>query len=119
MTHGFPNLFLVTGPGSPSVLSNMAIGNEFHIDWIADCIAHLDRKGFASIEPSEELVENWSGEVAAVARNLLRRQVRNYMLHVNDDDGSRIFIPYAGGLDRYAALATDVARNGYRGFVLE
>jgi cation diffusion facilitator CzcD-associated flavoprotein CzcO len=119
MTNGFPNLFLVTGPGSPSVLSNMAIGNEFHIDWIADCIAYLDREGFSSIEPGKELVTSWSEEVALVAKQLLRRQVRNYMVHINDDDGSRVFIPYAGGLDRYAAHATDIARDGYRGFIVE
>jgi cyclohexanone monooxygenase len=115
MTTGFPNYFTPTGPGSPSVLGNMVLQNELHVDWIADCIAYMDAHGFSSIEPTEEAQKNWTAQVAEAADKLLRRQVDNYMVHVNDD-GSRIFIPYVGGFDRYVARARDVAARGYDGF---
>ncbi|HVX22131.1 MAG TPA: NAD(P)/FAD-dependent oxidoreductase [Acidimicrobiales bacterium] len=114
MTRGFPNLFLPTGPGSPSVLANMILLNEVHMDWIADCIAHMDRRGLATVEPTEEGEASWTAHVAEVASRLLRLNVDNYMVHVNDDDGSRVFMPYAGGLDHYMAMARAEAAGGYR-----
>lgn len=115
MTAGFPNLFLPTGPGSPSVLANMSLQNEYHVDWIADCIAWMRRHGHATIEPSEEGEARWTAHVAEVSEKILRRQVDNYMVHVNDD-GSRVFIPYVGGIDRYAKQADEIAARGYEGF---
>jgi cation diffusion facilitator CzcD-associated flavoprotein CzcO len=64
MTPGFPNLFMPTGPGSPSVLANLVIQNEFHIDWIAELIEYMDVRGYAWIEPGEELVNLWTRHVA-------------------------------------------------------
>lgn len=117
MSSQFPNLFLPTGAGSPSVLVNMILLNEFHVDWIADCIAHLEQRGHGTIVPASEGVERWTAEVDKASANLLRRQVDNYMVHVNRD-GSRIFMPYAGGLDRYVPTALQVAASGYDGFRL-
>jgi cation diffusion facilitator CzcD-associated flavoprotein CzcO len=117
MSSQFPNLFLPTGAGSPSVLVNMILLNEFHVDWIADCIAHLEQRGHGTIVPTPEGVERWTAEVGKASANLLRRQVDNYMVHVNRD-GSRIFMPYAGGLDRYVPAALQVAASGYDGFRL-
>ncbi len=116
MTKGFPNLFLPTGPGSPSVLANMILLNELHMDWIADCIAHMDAHDLAAVEPTEDGEAAWTAHVAEVASRLLRLNVDNYMVHVNDDDGSRVFMPYAGGLDHYMAMARDVVADDYRGF---
>jgi cation diffusion facilitator CzcD-associated flavoprotein CzcO len=118
MSAGFPNLFLPTGPGSPSVLANLFVQNEFEIDWIGDCIAYLDAHGAATIEPTSTAQDAWTAHVAEVASRLLRRQVNNYMVHVNADDGSRVFIPYVGGFDRYVATARDIAARGYEGFLL-
>jgi cation diffusion facilitator CzcD-associated flavoprotein CzcO len=115
MTAGFPNLFIVTGPGSPSVLANMALHNEYHADWIADCIAHMKQRGLETIEPTEEAQDEWWAHCGELADKLLRRQVKNYMVHVNAD-GSRIFIPYVGGLGTYVRAANSVAAEGYRGF---
>jgi len=115
MTRGFPNLFLPTGPGSPSVLANMILLNELHMDWIADCIAHVGDLGLATVEPTEEGEASWTAHVAEVASRLLRLNVDNYMVHVNDD-GSRVFMPYAGGLDHYMAMARGIAADGYDGF---
>lgn len=117
-TEGFPNLFFPTGPGSPSVLANMTVQNEYCMDWIADCIAYLDQHGYATIEPTAEAVDAWTAHVAEVSEKLLRRQVNNYMTHVNAD-GSRVFIPYIGGMDRYVQQANAIAAHGYRGFRLQ
>jgi cation diffusion facilitator CzcD-associated flavoprotein CzcO len=115
MTPGFPNLFTVTGPGSPSVLANMALHNEYHADWIADCIGYMMQRGFDTIEATDGAVDAWWAHCAEFADKLLRRQVKNYMVHVNAD-GSRVFMPYVGGLDRYVREADSVAAEGYRGF---
>jgi cation diffusion facilitator CzcD-associated flavoprotein CzcO len=117
MTSGFPNLFTLTGAGSPSVLANMMLGNEQHVDFVADCIAHMDAGGLSAVEPDVAAEDAWTAHVAQVAARLLRLQVRNYMVHVNPDDNSRVFIPYTGGFDRYVKHCDDVVDRGYAGFV--
>ncbi len=116
MTAGFPNLFLPTGPGSPSVLANMSVQNEYHVDWIAGCLGHMARHGFDTVEPTAKAQDDWTAHVAEVSRDILRRNVQNYMVHVNEDDGTRIFMPYVGGMDRYVRQADAIAAAGYRGF---
>jgi hypothetical protein len=116
MTGGFPNLFLLTGPGSPSVLANMIIMNEEHVNFVADLIAHMDATGLDMVEPEPDAQRRWAATVAEAASKLLRLGVKNYMVHVNPDDGSRVFMPYVGGLDRYLQICRDVVANGYEGF---
>ncbi len=115
MTGGFPNLFLITGPGSPSVLANMNAANVQHLDFVAELIAHADARGARRVEPREEAIEAWTAQSAAAAANLIRRQVDNYMVHVNRDDGSRVFIPYAGGFGDYVTRIAAEAASGYPG----
>lgn len=115
MTCGFPNLFLVTGPGSPSVLANMVLGNVQHIDFVSGLIGHMSERGFTRVEPTREAEDAWTAHVAEVSAPLIRRNVQNYMVHVNEDDQSRVFMPYAGGLDRYVRACEDVVADGYRG----
>ena len=115
MTAEFPNLFLPTGPGSPSVLGNFTIQNEYLMDWIGDCIAYMDERGLDTIEATTEAEDEWTRHCAELTDKILRRQVENYMVHVNAD-GSRVFIPYVGGMNRYATQATAIARNDYEGF---
>ena len=103
MTPGFPNFFLPTNAGSPSVLGPLILENEFHADWIADCIEHMEREGYATVEPTEEGADTWGAKSAAVAERMIRRQVDNYMVHVNADDGSRIFQPWGAGMATYVA----------------
>jgi len=117
MTYGFPNLFFPTGPGSPSVLANLFLQNEFQMDWIAECIEYMGANGYAVIEPTEKGQQRWTEHVAELASRLLRKQIDNYMVHVNGD-GSRVFIPYSGGLDRYVREAREIASKGYDGFSL-
>jgi len=113
MTTGFPNIFVMTGPGSPSVLANMVLGNIYHSDFIADLIAFMREHEYTRVEPTQDAQDAWTAHVAEVAAPTIRRTVENYMVHVNEDDGSRIFIPYVGGLDRYVAACTAVADGGY------
>jgi len=115
MTPGFPNLFLVTGPGSPSVLANMNAANVQHIDFVADLITEAHRRGADTISPTEEGVERWTARAAEVAEHLIRRQVDNYMVHKNDD-GTRVFIPYAGGFGDYVRHCVAEVDAGYPGF---
>lgn len=115
MTTGFPNLFMLTGPGSPAVLANLFTQNEYHVEWIADCIRYMDEKGLSSIEPEKEAEDRWTAKVKEVALPLLRLQGNDYMVHRNAD-GTRAFIPYAGGVHSYTAAAEAIAANNYEGF---
>jgi cation diffusion facilitator CzcD-associated flavoprotein CzcO len=119
MTPGFPNLFHPTNAGSPSVLGPLILENEFHADWIADCIAHMERSGFATVEASEEGADIWGEKSAAVAENMIRRMVDNYMVHVNRDDGSRIFQPWGAGMATYVPEVRKMTENGYQGVVFK
>ena len=116
---GFPNLFTVTGPGSPSVLTNMPVAIEQHVEWITECIAHVEREGAARIEPTEEAVADWVAQVNAVAAaTLLPQASSSWYLGANVPGKPRVFMPYAGGMIRYRAVCAEVVENGYRGFVL-
>jgi cation diffusion facilitator CzcD-associated flavoprotein CzcO len=116
MTPGFPNLFHPTNAGSPSVLGPLILQNEYHADWIADCIDHMKRKGYATVEATEEGADEWGRMSADIAENMLRRQEDQYMVHVNKDDGSRIFQPWAGGMTTYVPEVRSWTAQGYRGF---
>jgi len=116
---GFPNLFTVTGPGSPSVLCNMPVPIEQHVEWIADCIAHLRAVGATTIEPTEAAVESWGREVErAASATLLSRVPHSWYLGANVPGKPRVFMPYAGGMARYRAHCNEIAAKGYEGFLL-
>jgi cation diffusion facilitator CzcD-associated flavoprotein CzcO len=116
MTPGFPNLFHTTNAGSPSVLGPLILENEFHVDWIADCIAHMRRGGYTTVEATEEGADVWGAKSAAVAENMIRRQVDNYMVHVNADDGSRVFQPWGAGMATYVPEVRAMTARDYEGF---
>jgi len=118
MLHGFPNLYLLTGPGSPSVLVNFNVHNVYHVDVVADLITHMAENGLTSVEPTLEAQEDWKERSQAVADGLIRKQVENYMTHVNED-GTRFFVPYAGGWGNYVQIVNDVVAQGYEGFEFE
>jgi cation diffusion facilitator CzcD-associated flavoprotein CzcO len=116
---GFPNLFTVTGPGSPSVLCNMPVAIEQHVEWITDCIAHLRKRGLTRIEPHEGAVDEWVSEVnAAAAATLLPQATHSWYLGANVPGKPRVFMPYAGGMAHYRSICADVAKSNYRGFIL-
>jgi len=116
---GFPNLFTVTGPGSPSVLCNMPVPIEQHVEWIADCIAHLRQHGIDRIEPEAAAADDWVEQVNRAARATLLSEVEHsWYLGANVPGKPRVFMPYAGGMARYRAICDEVAANGYSGFAL-
>ncbi|MFC8934531.1 flavin-containing monooxygenase [Rhodococcus sp. NPDC057135] len=116
--HGFPNLFIVTGPGSPSVLSNMILAAEQHVDWIADAIGHLDSNGIDTIEPSAEAVNSWLEECSRRASATLFPSANSWYMGANIPGKPRIFMPFIGGFGVYSDICADVAAAGYRGFEL-
>ena len=113
----FPNLFIVTGPGSPSVLTNMVVSIEQHVDWITDCLEHLRREGHERIEASQESADEWVAYVNAVADLTLFPTCNSWYLGANVPGKPRVFMPLPG-FPPYADLCADVAVKGYRGFVL-
>ncbi len=118
MVAGFPNMFLVTGPGSPSVLSNMIVSIEQHVDWIADCIADQRERDVACIEATQDAEDGWVAHVNEVAHNTLYPQANSWYMGANIPGKPRVFLPYIGGIPAYRAICNDVVANGYRGFAL-
>jgi len=114
---GFPNLFIITGPGSPSVLTNMMVSIEQHVDWIADCIAWLRAQRRARIEASAEAEDQWVAHVNAVADRTVYPQCNSWYLGANVPGKSRVFMPLLG-YPPYVEKCKAVATRGYEGFVL-
>ncbi|HWA12711.1 MAG TPA: NAD(P)/FAD-dependent oxidoreductase, partial [Burkholderiales bacterium] len=110
---GFPNLFMVTGPGSPSVLCNMPVAIEQHVEWITDCIDHLRKHGLATIEPTQAAMDDWVTQVNAAANATVLPQAKSsWYLGANIPGKPQVFMPYAGGMAKYRQIAADVAARG-------
>lgn len=116
MTAGFPNLFMVTGPGSPSVLSNVIVSIEQHVEWISDCIQHLTANSCAQIEATQAAENNWVAHVNQLASATLFLNANSWYLGANVPGKPRVFMPYVGGVGRYREECTAIANNGYTGF---
>ncbi len=116
---GFPNLFMITGPGSPSVLTNMPAAIEQHVEWISDCIAFMIEQNHTTIESSESSVESWVNEGNAEANKTLLPSVRHsWYLGANIPGKPRVFMPYTGGLDKYRNICQKAADENYKMFVI-
>jgi cyclohexanone monooxygenase len=118
MSAGFPNLFIITGPGSPSVLSNMIVSIEQHVDWIADCLAYLRERGLDTMEAKKEAEDNWVAHVNEVAYTTLYPQANSWYMGANIPGKPRIFMPYIGGVGPYRQICNEVAAKGYDGFAI-
>ncbi|MEW6168030.1 MAG: NAD(P)/FAD-dependent oxidoreductase [Pseudomonadota bacterium] len=116
--NGFPNLFTITGPGSPSVLSNMPVSIEQHVEWIADCLAHLEAEGAEFIEARPEAEAGWVEHVNQVADATLFPLADSWYIGANIPGKPRVFMPYVGGVGTYRQICEDVAAKGYEGFAL-
>ena len=112
---GFPNLFTITGPGSPSVLANMIPAIEQHVDWIADCLVFMRERGFERIEACTSAVEDWVVHVNEIADRTLYPTCNSWYLGANIPGKPRVFMPYLG-FPPYKQKCDDVAANGYEGF---
>ena len=116
---GFPNLFTITGPGSPSVLSNMPVSIEQHVEWITDCIDYVLESGKTCIECTDNAMSDWVQHVNDVANATLLPTVKHsWYLGANVPGKPQVFMPYAGGLDQYRQACNEVAQQGYTGFTL-
>jgi cation diffusion facilitator CzcD-associated flavoprotein CzcO len=115
-TSGFPNLFMITGPGSPSVLTNVPVAIEQHVDWVIDCITHLDQTGAPDIEAGPESEEQWTDHVSAAASRTLYPLAESWYSGANIEGKPRSFMPYAGGLGNFRRICDAVAAADYRGF---
>src|SRR4029077_53278 len=118
MCAGFPNLFIITGPGSPSVLSNMIVSIEQHVDWIADCMVWMRQRGLDLVEATKAAEEGWVAHVNQVAHMTLYPQANSWYMGANIPGKPRIFIPYIGGVGVYRRICDDVAAKGYEGFAM-
>ncbi|MBV8888520.1 MAG: NAD(P)/FAD-dependent oxidoreductase [Alphaproteobacteria bacterium] len=116
---GFPNLFTITGPGSPSVLCNMPVAIEQHVEWITGCIAYMRDHGYRRIEATPEAMDRWVDHVNDAANATLMPQAKHsWYLGANVPGKPRVFMPYAGGMARYRELCDGIAGKGYEGFAL-
>lgn len=115
---GFPNLFTITGPGSPSVLSNMIVSIEHHVDWVTDCVEYLRERELATIEARVEAEDAWVDHVNVVADATLMPLANSWYIGANVPGKPRVFMPYVGGVGNYIQRCADVAANGYEGFAL-
>jgi cyclohexanone monooxygenase len=115
-TVGFPNLFMITGPGSPSVLSNMLVSIEQHVDWTLACIDWMRSKGYRRIEPQPAAQEQWVAHVNEVANGTLFPKAGSWYMGANIPGKPRVFMPYAAGVGVYREICDRVAQNGYEGF---
>jgi len=118
MSEGFPNLFIITGPGSPSVLSNMIVSIEQHVDWITDCLAWMRGRRVETIEATKEAEEEWVAHVNEVAQATLYPQANSWYMGANIPGKPRIFMPYIGGVGVYRRICDDIAAKGYVGFAM-
>jgi cation diffusion facilitator CzcD-associated flavoprotein CzcO/acetyl esterase/lipase len=116
MTAGFPNLFTITGPGSPSVLSNMMVSIEQHVDWIADCLARMRAEDMVTIEPTETAEAGWMTHMNDCAEITLFPRANSWYMGANVPGKPRVLLPYVGGVDVYRKACDDVVAGDYLGF---
>ncbi|MGE2713134.1 flavin-containing monooxygenase [Mycolicibacterium litorale] len=115
---GFPNLFIVSGPGAPAVLANMVLHAEAHVNWIADCISYLDGHGYAAIEATPSAVDDWGAELSRRAEATLFTQANSWYMGANVPGKPRVFMLFIGGFGVYLDICAEVAEAGYKGFEL-
>jgi cation diffusion facilitator CzcD-associated flavoprotein CzcO len=115
---GFPNMFIVTGPGSPSVLSNMVVAIEQHVDWITGCISYLAERQAGVIEATEAAENAWVAHVNEVADTTLYPLANSWYMGANVPGKPRVFMPYIGGFSTYREKCIEVAAKDYEGFEL-
>ena len=114
--NGFPNMFMITGPGSPSVLTNMIASIEQHVDWVMDYLGFMKAMGLSVTEPTEAAQDAWVQEVNDIAAQTLFVKGKSWYLGANIPGKPRVFMPYAGGAGTYRLQCDLIAAKGYPGF---
>ena len=118
MVAGFPNLFTLTGPGSPSILTNVIMSIEQHVVWVGDCLAFMARNGSSLIEADAQAEEDWVTHVREIANGTLHVQASSWYMGANIPGKPRVMLPYVGGLGVYTKICAEVVADGYRGFAM-
>ena len=118
MVPGFPNLFTITGPGSPGVKSNMMVSIEQHVNFISDCLAYLRDHDYTRIAPEDDAAAAWDRHVMEVADATLYPRANSWYMGANVPGKARVFMPYIAGVHRYKRICDEVAAKGYEGFTL-
>ncbi len=116
MSAEFPNLFIITGPGSPSVKSNMVVSIEQHVDWLHDLFAFMHERGYETVEPEVSFEDDWVDHVNEVADSTLMPRVDSWYIGANIPGKPRVFMPYVGGVGTYRKICDEVAAKDYEGF---
>ena len=116
--HGFPNMFIIAGPGSPSLLSNVLLSTEQHVDWIAALLAHLRTHGLDVVETTVEAEQKWVAHVNERAQETLYPSAPSYYNGDEIPGKPRVFMPYVGGVRGYRRILEQVVADGYEGFEL-
>jgi cyclohexanone monooxygenase len=119
MSEGFPNLFMVTGPGSPSVKGNMLNSLEQHVDFVTDSIAHVRDNALVAMEPERAAEDEWVDHVQETANRTLFPRANSWYMGANIPGKPRLFMPYIGGVGNYRVICEEVVEEGYRGFRFE
>ena len=118
MATEFPNFFMITGPGSPSVLSNMMVSIEQHVEWVTDTLVHMRDHGFDTIEPTPTAEEGWIRHGSDFANISLMKDTNSWYMGANVPGKPRVMLPYLGGVDGYRRICNEVVENDYLGFTL-
>ncbi|MFM8856024.1 MAG: flavin-containing monooxygenase [Actinomycetota bacterium] len=117
-TVGFPNLFMITGPGSPSVLSNMMVSIEQHVEWVRDTLVSMRNDGFETIEPTPTAEEGWRVHCGDCADITIFQETNSWYMGANVPGKPRVLLPYIGGVGRYRQACDEVIARGHLGFAL-
>ena len=116
---GFPNMFMITGPGSPSVLSNMPVSIEQHIEWISGFLEYMRERGIEAAEADLDAETAWVSHVSEIAESTMYVLANSWYLGANIPGKPRVFMPYVGGLGTYRKKCNEIAENDYQGFILD
>ncbi len=114
--HGFPNMFTITGPQSPSVLTNMPMSIEHHVDWIADCVGKMLDEDYRIVEPTEQAETDWVNQTNTLAEGMVLSEAKSWYRGANVPGKPRTFMPFPGGLETYRLICEQVVTDGYDGF---
>ena len=118
--NNFPNLFFITGPGSPSVLTNMPQSIDQNVTWITDCIKFMKKNKYSIIEASKLAVDQWTDHVQkTVEKTLFVKAKHSWYYGSNIPGKPRLFLPYSGGLKKYRRICNKIAKDNYYGFILK
>ena len=119
MSASFPNLFMITGPGSPSVKSNMIMSIEQHVDLVTDTLLRMRSEGLSVVEPELAAENSWVEHVQEVANKTLFPRANSWYMGANIPGKPRLFLPYIGGVGVYREICEEIVADNYRGFKFE